>query len=427
MQALKLTIEGEYWDSQIYSGRLYLFHVDGSVATIDWERMVSEWNVDPDLRIALLCAFSHSDYLYGRQLRVLFGDPEIKQVIQRKFERLKEVELTADQIVLTRYRTSMQDSPFPFPHSDCHVYRRRFYVSSQRGITSSGCGQQSKHGISPRSATLWDCPVLSIAMYSNTIAMAAGEEGLLEQRIAETPWRYSDESGEKPWKEPRTIADKHCESCDWTEYSVYGSSHTNDGFLAYFSTNNGTGRKSGKEIARYAAPEFGIQPLPKGSEPSFKRTFEGLFTAVQIFHSSGYSWASRDKIYQATNGQIRVKRFQPGEYRASKEPYSELGTLVNYSKLGDVVSAGVAVFGTVIEYDKGVVVILSDESQTTMLGEPVRWRIFPRSKYYENQLHLIQDDRLEIWSFNHDYFVNQSTKLSGVSHSPLEDQRAISP
>ncbi len=43
----------------------------------------------------------------------------------------------------------------------------------------------------------------------------------------------------------------------------------------------------------------------------------------------------------------------------------------------------------------------------------MHWRVFPRSDHYSNQLHIIYDDRLEIVSFVHDYFVDQSSKLSG--------------
>jgi hypothetical protein len=34
----------------------------------------------------------------------------------------------------------------------------------------------------------------------------------------------------------------------------------------------------------------------------------------------------------------------------------------------------------------------------------------------KNQLHVIYEDRLEILSFNHDYFVDQEAKLSGITY-----------
>ena len=43
----------------------------------------------------------------------------------------------------------------------------------------------------------------------------------------------------------------------------------------------------------------------------------------------------------------------------------------------------------------------------------IRWRVFPRSTCYVNQLHVIYNNRIEIISFNDDYFVNQKNKKFG--------------
>ena len=72
-------------------------------------------------------------------------------------------------------------------------------------------------------------------------------------------------------------------------------------------------------------------------------------------------------------------------------------------------------FGTVVELDSGLIVICSDETIVDVCGEPVSWRVFPRSRHYENHLHVIHDDHLEVLSFNHDYLVDQQTKVSGIS------------
>ena len=40
MQPVKLTIEGVYWDSQIYSGEMLLFDADGAVHRIDWRGLL---------------------------------------------------------------------------------------------------------------------------------------------------------------------------------------------------------------------------------------------------------------------------------------------------------------------------------------------------------------------------------------------------
>jgi hypothetical protein len=49
MQPLKIVIPGEFWDTQMYSGRLYMFRSDGAVQTVDWDRLISEWKLKPEL------------------------------------------------------------------------------------------------------------------------------------------------------------------------------------------------------------------------------------------------------------------------------------------------------------------------------------------------------------------------------------------
>lgn len=82
-------------------------------------------------------------------------------------------------------------------------------------------------------------------------------------------------------------------------------------------------------------------------------------------------------------------------------------------KRGNPVCGAVAPFGSIIELDRAIVVVRSDDEILTIPGVPVNWRVFNRSKQYENQLHVIYPNRLEIFSFNHDYFVNQEEKCSG--------------
>src|SRR5579859_118471 len=93
MQPLKISIEGSYWDSQIYAGRLYLFTDKGSIRTFNWDRIISDWKIEPNLRLALECAFRRSDYLYSREFSLMFQDGEIKQVLLNKFDQLREKEL----------------------------------------------------------------------------------------------------------------------------------------------------------------------------------------------------------------------------------------------------------------------------------------------------------------------------------------------
>jgi hypothetical protein len=68
----------------------------------------------------------------------------------------------------------------------------------------------------------------------------------------------------------------------------------------------------------------------------------------------------------------------------------------------------------IIELERALLVILSTGEQIVVPGEPVNWKIFPRSRFYENQLHVAYGDRFEIYSFNQDYFVDQAAKTIGA-------------
>jgi hypothetical protein len=90
MQTLKFVIHGSYYDSQIYSGRLYLWSNEGSIITIDWDRLIESVEIESRLKLALRCAYVQSEYLYGKDFKVFFQDEEIKKVLQQKFSELSE-------------------------------------------------------------------------------------------------------------------------------------------------------------------------------------------------------------------------------------------------------------------------------------------------------------------------------------------------
>ena len=41
MSFLKLTIHGDFWDSYLYGGQLYLFKSDGDISIVSWKKLIS--------------------------------------------------------------------------------------------------------------------------------------------------------------------------------------------------------------------------------------------------------------------------------------------------------------------------------------------------------------------------------------------------
>lgn len=391
MQPLKIIIPGNYWDSQIYSGKLYLFGIDGQLVTVDWERLISSWKVKKSQKLALICAFLRSDYLYGEDLNFLFKDDEIKDVVEKKFKSLSDINLHISKKNLNAFILAEQDNKFPFPHTDSEIYINNLYVGSQEGIYRASCNRKTKYPISTRLEKKWDAPVFSLSASYRRLALAAGDEGLYELKINPNFDNYDDDDCAED-NGITQLSDNNCISCNWAFQSIYGSSFISSGFLAAFD-------KRRDEYESY----------------KYKRVFDEIISDSNIFHDNGFSWGVQDKFCQVGKNKIHVIRYNPW-FKEKSEHLQDLGFIELQQWKGDVVSGKNAVFGIIIECDNAIVIVPSQGSILTIPGEPVNWRVFPRSKQYENQLHIIYEDRLEIFSFNHDYFVNQAEKRSGIQY-----------
>jgi hypothetical protein len=404
MQPLKLIIPGRYWDSQIYKGRLYLFGRDGDIRTVNWDRLIGEWQVEDRLKLALECGFRRSDYLYGDRWSLLFADKEVRELVQAKFRDLAAgiLEITSERV--EEFTVGRQDSPFPFPHADSTVYLDHLYAASKRGVFRARLSKRNKRPVNPVREEEWDGPTLAIAARYYCLALAAGDEGLFELRLTNDGWSSRDQ------ERLAQLGKLNCVDCNWAFYSIYGSSHVGPGYLAAFTNQ----REPDQEM--------------------WTRKFLQVVQDDTIFHGSGYSFGNQDKLCQVSDGQVRIRRYEPwhGELENSFEDLGELDmtalsihdrTVALAPWKGGVVSGAVALFGTIVECENAMVVIPSEGPAVTIPGEPVNWRVFTRSVQYENQLHLIYEDKMEILSFNHDYFVDQIRKRSGTKFMEFQAPR----
>jgi hypothetical protein len=378
MRPLKLTIAGSFWDSQIYSGRLYLFTDSGAIRTLDWDRIVSEWPVDQRLRLAMECAFRRSDYLYESDFFLLLHDPEIKRLIFSKFDDLSSISLTIDAGDDAGL-VGEQDTPFPFPHSDSVIYLSQMYVGTSVGLFRGTCDKRTVKPLSTKPEKKWDGPSISIAASYGEIAVAAGDYGLFEIPVQ----RISGRS-------PRATLEKSCNKCSWNFQSIYCTGSAQNGWLADF------------------------EKIKREDDGFTSRRFTKELSSEDIFGEQGFTWSRQDKMYLAAGGSLRIARYIPWQGRDKRlVRYNEPVQLPSEE---EVLAGAVANFGTILEYKDSISVLQSDNDIFTVTGDPVAWRIFPKSKHYENQLHVIFENRLEIYSFNHDYFLDQENKRLGTTN-----------
>lgn len=357
-----------------------------------WDPLSSKLQIQEIDKLAFDIAFQQSNLLYRSDSSRIITDPEIKTALLTKFARLAKTEFSLSGNTLRTLQRSEQENLFPFPHTDIEIYNRRAYISSKSGISKASCSKHNKNALSSRIVKIWDAPSLDIAASYGNLAIAAGSEGLYEVEIEATDYAETNR-----FDEPNQIVQQHTTQVDWNYYSVMGSSHISGGVLAI------------------QKPMF--SDTTEHTIAANNDSFSGrIIDATQLFGNRGYTWGSKDKIYQISGNEIHALKFNP----FADESEEELSTIpeIRLPSIGSsVVSAKVASFGTIIELDDELLVMQSDNTIFRILGEPVQWRIFSRSKHYENQLHVIYNDRLEIYSFNHDAFINQKNKISGYASS----------
>jgi hypothetical protein len=393
MQPLKITIYGDFWDCQIYRGRLYLWHTDGSVGVYEWDNLVETKFGSRVDELVLKCAFTRGDYLYGEEFSLLLLDPDIKKILFNKFVKASQKDLCIKFKDLKNFEYSKQDDPVAELPTDTCIYDNTLFVITDLGVYSASVHRSGlKFGISSRPKKLWDCPLISIKAAKGSLAMAGGDTGVFELHFGSY---YSNLSALKKVENKIYEVSKHHSSLvNWSFASLYSSSYVNSGFLAAFGWNKH------KDTTKY------------------ERTFTKIIPGSDIFDKSGFSWGSQEKIYLANCTTIEVVKYIQKNVTLEDgiNAFQHLDSISFDEKLGEVISGGIACFGVIIEYDDALIVLCSDDKIITLPESVARWRVYPRSKRYENHLHVIYEDRLVIYSFNHDYFVNQVNKVRGIQY-----------
>jgi hypothetical protein len=396
MNPVKITILGDFWDCQIYMGRLYLWGLDNSLKILDWNKLVNSLISEPRNKLALSCAFTDGDYLYNREFETIFHDEDFKKLLETKFLEASSKDFYIDDKAIQKFQIACEDSPIKELPSDTEFLTNRIYGVIDEGLfsfeankTKKKFGKLQKH---------WDCPVLSMAANKYAqISLSAGNEGLFEFNAAkfdlvESMLGMSD-------KRIQQISKKHSTFSDYQFLSIYSSSNVHQSYLSLFKW-----------------VEKKIDPLVDAST-EYERERGRDISVEEIFgkNERGISWGSNEKIYQATDDGMNIVHFN----NYAKEDNQ---LFYNYKKVpfqpwkGKILAGAVAYFGTVIECENAIAVMLSDGTFYNIHGQATRWRVYPRSIKYENHLHVIFEDRMEIYSFNQDYFQDQKSKDFGFSY-----------
>ncbi len=389
MQALRITIPGDYWDVQIYRGRLYLWTMDGAVKTIDWDNLIETVAQTAMSSFAIRFGFSLGAFLYKQHMNELLADREFRNWALERFALQREQPIVVSEIDLENLTIDRQMVRMPRLPTDSLIYDRVLYAATDEGIWKATIGRGTVHSISTRTTQISDFHAVGLAARGHKIAAAASGDGLFQISV----------ENRSDLEEARQVSARHCESADWVFQSIFGSSTLDGGFL----------------VARCWVRE---------SNAASARNSDWSLLDVGVFDEGDVSgtlvdprlsWAYSEKIYSVSDHEITATKFTQKNVPIGIDAASvPLGKLELERKLDTPIAGHVGLFGTVVENLDGLVVIESDETQSHISGEITRWRKFPRARNYENHLHVILEDRLDIYGFYGDFFVEQDKKKFGI-------------
>lgn len=408
MQPVKITIKGDYYDCQIYRGRLYLWTFNGDLKVYNWNDIVQSFIKKDTDKIAMTFCFLDGNYLYKSSLIELFKDVDFKKLLLDKFTNIEKPVFQLTEKQLERFLFGQQATPTGILPTDTEIYSNKLYFIHEQGLFSGSAhrAKSDKFPVSSRPSKLWDCNLLTIkANKYPQLALSGGNEGLFELNMATSlPSNLERVEQRSPIFQ---ISKSHSSFSNYSYLNIYNTSLIENSFLAMFKWNI-------------------IKDKNKRDKPL--RDYDTNINDQQIFNVKNkrhfISWGIEDKLYKATEGGFEIIKYNNyANKEKGEETFTRLKTVNLHAWKGKVVNGGTAYFGNIVECENALIVIQSNGQYLTIPGPITRWRVYPRSMNYENHLHVILDDRIEIYSFNHDYFLNQQDKEIGIQFTAEKHRR----
>lgn len=401
MQALRLRIPGEYWDSLLYDGLLVLICRDGRVEVADWDRLIGSL---PEFKDSENKAMAHAVLMrgqqwYSSQVKNLFGNQSISNLVKGTLAKLSSAPIDVSRKSLRSATVFTMDLP-SFPTTDIECFKSVLFCGTSEGLFESNRLQSVK------SRDWWmtksnDIPIASVAASYGTVAVAAGAEGLFERpATSDDAWYFEDNGGLGGFTQ---VSRRRASICTWAQFDLVSDDLLHGGYVTMFSRpdGSGTGRRAWRETDRTPVGEvddrtlFGVREglLRGGSKTLLLTGREGTYLRP---------WEPYKRQDAMSQGEI-IEPARATNIEAEDPP-----------RPLQPVDAQIANFGIIYEYDSSLVVESISGERATLRGEPVQWRVFPRSQRYSNQLTICRSNYLDVYAFWEQYFLDSSQRRFGL-------------
>ncbi|QQA43725.1 hypothetical protein [Pelagovum pacificum] len=375
MRDLKIAVEGRWWDTLLYKGKLHALTPEGDWEIFDWDAVIAELaeTVEERAGAAIQYAFRSSNAISNGNLN--------RDDVIEGFSRVPTESFEISSKKLRRHLLLKGSAVSSFPSTSMLMHYDRMVISSLGGVYTEYINPNDVSIGSLKRITSVATRQISAAY--GRIACASGEAGLRQLDLQLESGFHPNES------DGYQLTQESCDACDWMYQNVSAMSYHGNSIIAKFDRTNEFFQPAGAQQSGGEIEEGGVERLEFSG-------IESLTEGLNENRRNGkvIAWGSHDKIYRISGSILESFRF------ISSGKRYDLGAVELPSSAGEIVSVKAALFGVVVEFDASVVVIRGGGDCLIIEGEPINTSTFPRSKSYENQLHLIFDDQLSVVSLN---------------------------
>ncbi len=363
-QCIFIKLEGDFIDSFIYSGTLFLVHADSKITTHDWEGLIAS-------------ALHNNNQTHGAIFEFLKDCRETAQLTNR------------DSITIHIDKDELEDKcastlPLDGWPTDINIYTNRLYIASETGVEELPFEWRSRRIEPAGRFHIWRKYAYRVSANDwHRLAIAAGPNGVVTA---------SPRNGYIKEEDIATLLEIDSHDCEWVGRNLVANS-LDGAFLSTFPElpKRPQGLLSSSD---YWKQLNAIKQQPPETQ---RVAHKGQNTVV-------YAWVAGNKLFSLlSTGELSVE--QTNEATGSEQAERtvndmdvEIGMGGRFSNTENVLAARSSLFGTVIEIGDELCTV-SEDGIETVSTRPVSWRVFSRARNYLNHLHIIENDQLFIRAY----------------------------
>lgn len=366
--ALDLKIEGDFIDSFIYSGVLYLLDSEFIFTSYSWNS---------------LC-----DFILKRNGFKFFDARCILDYSKdnRKINASNNyIDTYISEKEINSLRTDMIEiKTWP---SDINIFSNKLYFSGDDGVFFINTDHRTALFDKNKIKKIFGMKSFAISPNTNNrIALAVGNEGVFTSTL-----KYKEKLPTEV-----QVSNKSCIDIDWVNESLFINSDnlSIESFCKIVSKNNAESNEIFLKIRDEFKKNENIDDN-KLNNKSYREYINFILNkrpeTLKLNDIYKYGWSSGDSnfILNKNNNIIAQNKISGNKIEISTSEITQ--SLIKLRTSG---------CGTVMESNIGELFIISGNEVDRISDNFVSWRVYPRAKNHANHLHIINDENINIKIFN---------------------------